>query len=218
MNSGIYKIINLADGKMYIGSAVHFNRRFARHIRQLNSQTHPNKYLQNAWNLFGEECFRFEIVQYVEKEYLLIREQHWIDTFNSADNSVGYNICKIADNRTGVLHTEEAKLKMSKTRKGMIKSEEWQAKITASLKGKKRSAEVVENLVNRLRGRKLSDETRAKMSAAKTGLKHSDESKLKRSLALRGRNVGGYKKGTYTHSEETRRKISEAHLKRYKNA
>ena len=54
MNSGIYKILNKINGKFYIGSAVNFKRRFARHKRLLNINCHPNEYLQNAWNKYWE--------------------------------------------------------------------------------------------------------------------------------------------------------------------
>ncbi len=213
MRTGIYLIVNIIDAKFYLGSAFDFSRRFARHKRLLNNNEHPNAHLQNAWNKHGEDCFVFKILELHPKEGLIEREQFWLDTSKSYEREIGYNICKIADNRTGILHSESAKVKMSIAHKGREKSLEWQSKINASLQGKKRSLEYCEAKSVAMKGRKLSDETKERMRLAKTGVKHSEESKRKRSEKLKGRNVGGYVKGTYTHSEETRQKMSESRLR-----
>lgn len=75
---------------------------------------------------------------------------------------------------------------------------------------------VSEELKNKLRnlkkgnkyalGRKRSDETKQKIRLAKLGTKHSEEYCRKRSLMFKGENNPNYGK---THTEETRRKISE---------
>ena len=59
--SGIYKITNNVNGKFYIGSSQNISRRWYDHKRELRIQKHHNKYLQRAWNKYGEENFSFEI-------------------------------------------------------------------------------------------------------------------------------------------------------------
>lgn len=76
--SGIYKIINLVNGKFYIGSAVHFRKRWELHRSNLRNNKHDNRHLQNAWNLYGEKIFKFEILKFCDKENLLVNEQIYI--------------------------------------------------------------------------------------------------------------------------------------------
>lgn len=190
IKSGIYKILNKINGKFYIGSAVNFKRRFARHQRLLNAKEHPNEHLQNAWNKYWNISFEFIVLQYVENKKDLIRyEQIWLDFTKCYDREIGYNICKIANNRTGILHSLLSKAKMSIAAKGRVKSAEWQAKITASITGKKRDPSVGKAQSKRMKGRELSLETRINMAKGQLGRKHSQESKDKRSAKLKGRLV-----------------------------
>ena len=50
---GIYKITNLVNGKIYIGSAIRIDRRFKSHLSQLRGNYHINSHLQNAFNEYG---------------------------------------------------------------------------------------------------------------------------------------------------------------------
>ena len=59
---GVYKILNCKNNKFYIGSSVDIERRFESHRKELIAGTHNNKHLQNAWNKYGESCFRFLVV------------------------------------------------------------------------------------------------------------------------------------------------------------
>lgn len=96
MNSGIYKITNLNNGKFYIGSAVRINRRWNVHRSQLRSGKHHSIALQRAWNKYGEDAFEFSVVEYVDREHLLTVEQEYIDKLNPCDSIVGYNVSKMA--------------------------------------------------------------------------------------------------------------------------
>ena len=79
MNSGIYKIVNLQTGKYYVGSTKDFKKRKQTHFSGLKNNYHPNKHLQNAYNKYGIDNFKFEIVEYVQEELLLDIEQSYID-------------------------------------------------------------------------------------------------------------------------------------------
>jgi len=71
MKSGIYLIGNIINDKKYIGSAKNINKRWYQHKYALNNNTHDNSCLQNAWNKYGENNFKFTIIEEVVPENLL---------------------------------------------------------------------------------------------------------------------------------------------------
>jgi len=79
MDSGIYKIVNLQTGKYYVGSTKDFTTRKQSHFSRLKNNNHTNKHLQSAYNKYGIDNFKFEIIEYVQKELLLDIEQSYID-------------------------------------------------------------------------------------------------------------------------------------------
>jgi group I intron endonuclease len=90
---------------MYIGSSVDVCRRWQEHERNLKNNKHINQYLQNAWNKYGEQNFKFEVIETIlikEKDYILEREQFWLDEHKSYEREKGYNINKIAGSNLGV--------------------------------------------------------------------------------------------------------------------
>lgn len=112
---GIYKIVNIINNKVYIGSTLKsFKHRFKSHISLLNKNLHENPILQNAWNKYGENSFVFEIVESfdnIELKDLLDLEQKYIMQYNSIDRNVGYNICLVGKSRLGTKWCEESKKK-----------------------------------------------------------------------------------------------------------
>jgi group I intron endonuclease len=116
--SGIYKITNLTNGKVYIGSAVNIEGRWSAHKSLLEGGKHHSRYFQNAWNKYGDQSFQFEILEKVEnKEDLIAREQHYLDFYQSYEQSKGYNICLIAGSSLGVRFSNEVKKKLSDIQK-----------------------------------------------------------------------------------------------------
>jgi group I intron endonuclease len=77
--SAIYCIENTINGKSYIGGTDSIKRRFASHKRDLKRGNHRNAHLQNAWNKYGKDAFRFEILEEVPKEKLIEVEQQYLD-------------------------------------------------------------------------------------------------------------------------------------------
>jgi len=111
--SGIYKIINLVNGKLYIGSAVDLKRRKREHWKEFRGKRHWNIYLQRSWNKYKEENFKFEVVEYVEdKNKLIEREQYWIDIYFDNKKKC-YNISPTANSCQGIIRSDETKLKIS---------------------------------------------------------------------------------------------------------
>jgi group I intron endonuclease len=95
MKMGIYKITNTQNGKFYIGSSKDVDRRWWEHKNDLNKKAHINTKLQNAWNFYGENQFKFEIIEEIIDEKLLLeREQHYLNVFEPYRNGIGYNIAQ----------------------------------------------------------------------------------------------------------------------------
>ncbi len=126
---GIYKITNLINNKIYIGSCVGFNQRKGQHKYRLRKGNHDNSHLQSSWNKYGEDAFIFELIEEVENlNNLLEREQHYIDTLNVCDRIVGYNKAPIAGSCLGRKMSKESRAKMSKAKTGVKQSPEVAAK------------------------------------------------------------------------------------------
>lgn len=91
---GIYRITNLKNQKVYIGSAKNIKSRESEHFRELRSGYHVNRHLQYAFNKYGEDSFFHEIIEEVDEENkLLKREAYWINKHKSLDSYYGYNAC-----------------------------------------------------------------------------------------------------------------------------
>lgn len=91
LRSGIYKITNKIDKKMYIGMANNIQSRWATHRKQLVGGYHENIFLQKAVIQDGISSFLFEIIELCPKVDLRKREQHYLDTL-SPFAELGYNI------------------------------------------------------------------------------------------------------------------------------
>lgn len=99
MTSGIYKITNKVNGKIYIGESFDIERRWKEHIDDLNNNNHHSNKLQNDWNTYGKDNFKFEIIRDVTNDMissfnmelvLLVYEDIYIKEYDSINN--GYNI------------------------------------------------------------------------------------------------------------------------------
>ena len=91
--SGVYKIVNIANGRIYIGSAKKFSTRLSQHLKSLNEGTHHNKFLQNNFIKCGIESFEFQIIEIVEgeQEKRLSVEQKYLDQYHDNQSSC-YNL------------------------------------------------------------------------------------------------------------------------------
>jgi len=112
--SGVYKIVNTINGKMYIGSSIHINDRWKEHKRDLKNNKHHSKHLQRSFNKYGEDNFEFEIIEECEENETLIKEQHYLDLYKTYDKNKGYNIAinSLAP-MMGRKHSKETLIKLS---------------------------------------------------------------------------------------------------------
>lgn len=155
--SGIYVIVNLKNGKKYLGSAKKLERRFKYHFYMLARNMHSNKHLQNAFNKFGENNFEFKIIEFCNKESCLNIEQKYLDEIFSMINhdDFYYNIAKNATSpMLGLKLSPEACLKVSKAFKGKSHTEEAKEKNRQAHLGKKHTEESKNKIKNSLIGSK----------------------------------------------------------------
>jgi len=113
--SGIYSITNIANNKIYIGSAINVYYRWNIHISDLKNNKHGNKYLQYSFNKYNEQNFKFEVIELIEDiDKLLEREQYYLDIYFDKQNNC-YNISPTAGSNFGIKFSEETRLKVSKS-------------------------------------------------------------------------------------------------------
>lgn len=115
--SGIYKITNIANNRVYIGQSINVNERLKNHKQALKGGYHENLYLQNSWNKYGIENFLFESIESCPQNDLLNRENYWMNHYGSYLRKQGYNIIKPADNLEKFPHTEEHNIRISEGRR-----------------------------------------------------------------------------------------------------
>ena len=90
---GVYKIVNTVNDKLYVGGSKDIKNRWKQHVDKLIKKMHGNIHLQNAWNKYGQDSFRFEIVQGCDPSVQFEREQFYLDNLYPFDE-YGYNIVR----------------------------------------------------------------------------------------------------------------------------
>jgi group I intron endonuclease len=113
MGCGIYKIENLIDGKVYIGSSVNIFSRKQKHFWMLKKGIHDNSHLQNSYNKIGEDSFVFEVLEECNNDDLIIKENYYIFKYKSNNSEFGYNLATVNEFRRNT-YNDEVKIKLSK--------------------------------------------------------------------------------------------------------
>lgn len=85
MITGIYKIVNTLNNKVYIGQSLDIPYRWGQHLK-----ANDNTELHQAFQHQPLETFIFSIVELCEPSLLDEKEQYWIKKYNSLVN--GYNM------------------------------------------------------------------------------------------------------------------------------
>ena len=101
--TGIYKIENQVNGKVYIGQSINITQRWRQH--RTYYQIDMDKVLYKAMRKYGIENFSFEVIEECEATKLNDREIYWIEYYNSyyegynsdKGGSTGYHPIKLSD-------------------------------------------------------------------------------------------------------------------------
>lgn len=111
--SGIYRITNEVNGKVYVGKTHSFRKRYTLYKACYKRQDIRgiNEYFLNAINKYGAENFTFSIIEVCEVSLTAERELFWITTLNSLDKNYGYNLR--FDSSTGLIVQQSTRDKMS---------------------------------------------------------------------------------------------------------
>lgn len=182
----IYKITNIVNNKVLIGQSAYLKARWRHYKYLLRRNKYLNKYLQRAWNKYGEANFRFDVILQCPFEELDRSEIDMIKKYNSTDRNFGYNI-NAGGHRSS--HTEETKQKIREWNLGRKMSAEAKLKMSLANRGKnnpnfgkKPSAETIQKRSIALRGEKNgmfgkthTEEARQKIREAHLGKKLSPE-------------------------------------------
>ena len=225
-SSGIYKISNIITGDCYIGKSKDVFNRIGQHKSLLKYNNHKYRngdlsILQKAWNKYGEDSFKFEMIETCSVDELDDREKYWIDYYqcNCSKTRHGYNVTDGGEgaygnkNVIGRIHIHNGEIHK------MIYPEEFEEyEKQGFVKGMPQ--ELTEKFVKNRNvkcgeehwafGKKYSDEHKRKISEANKGKpswikgKHWDEEhKEMLRISSTGKN----------HTEESKRKISESKQK-----
>lgn len=144
--SGVYKILNTATGRSYVGSGKNIYVRLSYHFSRLRSNKHSNIYLQSSFNKHGEGAFSISILEECAISLLKEREQFYIDTtlkkYNLIEKTCGplslpsWNTNRrerVIQKLTGQKRTPEQCRRISESHKGLKLSEESKLKQSASV-------------------------------------------------------------------------------------
>lgn len=103
--SGVYRWVNLVNGKSYVGSSVDLGRRMGHYFSLAYLERYVKKGKSQIYASllkYGYSSFSLEILEYCEKSLAVSREQYYIDLLNSE-----YNILKKAGSPLGYKHSDE---------------------------------------------------------------------------------------------------------------
>lgn len=197
MTSGIYEIVNIANGKNYVGSSINMKKRWSEHRSGLRNNKHHARVLQRAWTKYGEESFVFRPLLICAEAMLVFYEQRALDVIKPEYNATLFAASPATDS-----------VVRGKIRAALIGhrvSDETRAKQAAVKRGRKQTPEAVAARVAGLAARspeakrataeKLSvagklhyannPTARASIGAASKGRKATEEQKAKlRAYAL----------------------------------
>lgn len=179
--SGIYKIENLLNHKVYIGQSKNVLLRWEQHLRMSKNGKH---YLYYAMNHDGIDNFSFQIIK--ETYDLDYWEKFFIYWYNSCDSKFGYNLTtggqRNSVKKNKFVFTDEIRKKMSESAIKNWSDENYKLKIISlqnegklTIEGRRNRSEATKNMWEKGKFKMQSEKISLKM----TGVKKSEETKLK---------------------------------------
>lgn len=149
----VYQILNTVNGKAYLGSTKRADLRFNKHSCALMNSTHPNRYLQSAYNKYGASSFQFSVIYVHERlnnetdevyySRLLDIENKLILEGKYNDKRFGYNQRITAKSNRGITHSDAAKTRM----RGRKLSEQTRLRMSESRQGELHHASVINDAI-----------------------------------------------------------------------
>ena len=128
MKTGVYKITNLVNGKVYIGASKNIERRWRDHKRCTDSPIHSDL------ETYGLDNFKFEVLLECPEDMLCQWERDMIALYDADDPEKGYNSkndkpysLKVSESHKGKpawnkglknIYSDETRRKMSEANKG----------------------------------------------------------------------------------------------------
>src|SRR3990167_1182264 len=185
---GVYAIAHQPTGRCYVGSSRDIMSRWKGHVSRLSHGNHHASELQILWRRDGSEAFTFVILEQCHIEDLSLREQAWLDSFESVLNAspLAWNpnldpaiAARGAAKRVGRIVSAETREKIrcavlaahARGAYPSCKSMEFKQRVSKSLKLA---------FAEGRHTREVALETRAKISATLTGhVRHSLEAREK---------------------------------------
>lgn len=140
--SGIYKIECILNNKVYIGQSSNIYYRWSFHKSKLRKNCHINYLLQDDYNKYGENNFRFIILEKTDID-LISKETKWINIYGGIESENTYNfLCEKNANQL-------FKTKISKTLKGRKVDEKTKERLRTMNIGRKMSEHTRQCLIER---------------------------------------------------------------------
>lgn len=91
--TGIYKLVNRIDGRVYIGQARDVATRWSEHIKAgLGAASAPNNKLYTSMRDVGPENFSFVLLEECIADDLNQQEKFWIDFYDSKTNGLNETV------------------------------------------------------------------------------------------------------------------------------
>ena len=164
----IYRIENIVNKNCYIGSTVDSKRRWQEHRKKLRKGTHTSFILQAAWDKYGEESFKFQVLFFCPEEVRTFYENRALkiarynvkteaDAYNSltrtriSKGSVGKKFSDehkqhISDAKIGVALSSEHRKKLGEHWRSKVKDPAWVASRSAAIKERYKDPELRERM------------------------------------------------------------------------
>lgn len=182
----IYKITNLINGKVYIGQSICIEERWKN-----EKKGQVNGHLKNAFNKYGLNNFRFEVLRNVPlqtgitKTLLDVYEMYFIRQYQSSNQKYGYN--KTNGGTTNYSLSDETRKLLSEKRTGKGNAQYGKCGILSPNFGRKRSLETRQKQSRAAKGKKKTPEHCANLSKVRIGKKLHITQKRLEQLQNQGR-------------------------------
>lgn len=112
-SSGIYKIENKINRKVYVGKTNNFKKRYTRYKSSYYSRSERqiNSYLMKSIDKYKPENFTFSVLEFCSIDALAEKELFWMVELESTNLEKGYNLRM--DSSTGMLTHDSTRKKIS---------------------------------------------------------------------------------------------------------